>query len=286
LDTIATKVRNKAVEQTIETTPRATARTALPMTLQDSRVRSLEFLHESNAIEDIRNVDYGLPQNATTEGGHFAALVDSQGKAKARAPLSIDDLCRWQRWLTEEQVRFGHPFPVGGAGTLRSPQYPINVRVGFHIAPSFDEVPQLLSTLVGDLNARIAKIGYYPDEVDAVDAMGEFFQRFEAIHPFVDGNGRTGRLLANYLATAYQLAIVVFRFAEREAFYAAHRSKMAMRVFIADKIREAIFWPGKGLMLRNKIGSSADIYDDLIVERHQLIARQKEWRAQARSPAG
>ncbi|MEZ4361617.1 MAG: Fic family protein [Kofleriaceae bacterium] len=251
------------------------------MTIQDPSTRAIEFLHESNAIEDITNVDYTLPQNAATDRGHFGAFLDSQRKAEARIPLSIDDLCQWQRWLTEEQTRFGHTLPAGGAGTLRSPQYPMNVRVGFHIAPSFEDVPQLLATWLSDLNIRVASISPYSEDFMAADALGEFFQRFEALHPFVDGNGRTGRLLANYLATAYGLPIIVFRLNERDAFYAAHRSKMAMRVFMADKIREAIFFPGQGLLLRKEIGSSADIYDGLTVERHQLIKKQREWRARA-----
>lgn len=34
----------------------------------------------------------------------------------------------------------------------------------------------------------------------------------------------------------YDRPIIVFRFNERAAFYEAHRGKMAMRVFMADKI--------------------------------------------------
>ena len=249
------------------------------MTAEESR--ALDFLHESNAIEDITNIDYRQAGNAHVDRGHFGAYADSQSKARSREALSIDVFCQWQRWLTEEQVSFGHPLPSGGAGTLRSPEYPRNVRVGSHIAPSFEDVPELLRALLLDLNTRIARLPDPVEDVDIADTLGEFFQRFEAIHPFVDGNGRTGRLLANYITTACRIPIVVFRLSERDTFYAAHRSKMAMRVFMADKIREAIYWPGRGLLERQQLGSSSDIYDGLVVERHGLLRKQREWREMA-----
>lgn len=241
--------------------------------------RDLAFLLESNGIEDITNIDYGDPANAKPGRGHVGAFLDSQEQARQRAPLTVAHVCRWQGWLTHEQVDFGHALPPGGSGALRSPEYAFDVRVASHVAPSFREVPDLMSRYLDDLNDSVGRLGRQPDDVDLAYALGEYFQRFEAIHPFIDGNGRTGRLIANYLATCFGAPIIVFRVAERAEFYRAHRSKMAMRVFMADKIREAVLWPGRGVLERLRPGSNADLYEGLIVERHALLRKVVEWRA-------
>lgn len=239
--------------------------------------REYEFLRESNAIEDILNIDYRDPSIMQGGAGHIAAYCDARERARNKAALTLKDLCQWQKWVVEEQLEFRHALPAGGAGVLRSQRYPHNVMVGSYLAPSFEKVPALIDELLLDLNARVASLGPYPEDVDAADAIGTFLQRFEAIHPYVDGNGRLGRLIANYVAIVYTLPPIVFRVQERPAFYRAHRSKLAMRVFIADKIREAIYWPGRGVLERQSVGESSDVYDGIVVERHALLAKVREW---------
>lgn len=58
------------------------------------------------------------------------------------------------------------------------------VRVGMSIKPQHDEVPGLMRNL---FELR--------DDLEAA----EFFRQYEEIHPFVDGNGRSGALLFNWL---------------------------------------------------------------------------------------
>jgi len=58
--------------------------------------------------------------------------------------------------------------------------------------PEFQEVPQLINNLLNWLREKEMQL--HP-----VLLASEFHYRFVAIHPFVDGNGRTSRLLMNLL---------------------------------------------------------------------------------------
>jgi Fic family protein len=63
------------------------------------------------------------------------------------------------------------------------------VRVGNHLGANPRFVPTLMQELVDHYNQR--KICYF------LDAVAHFHAEFETIHPFVDGNGRMGRVLIN-----------------------------------------------------------------------------------------
>ena len=50
-----------------------------------------------------------------------------------------------------------------------------------------------------------------------VEAVAEFHLRFEGVHPFIDGNGRTGRLILNLELIKAGLLPVNIKFADRLA---------------------------------------------------------------------
>jgi fido (protein-threonine AMPylation protein) len=55
-----------------------------------------------------------------------------------------------------------------------------------------DEIPRSIQALCADWAAEIAGAA---DEAARLDAIARFHHRFLAIHPFLDGNGRTARAL-------------------------------------------------------------------------------------------
>ncbi len=63
------------------------------------------------------------------------------------------------------------------------------IRGSEHIPPEPERIPNLMNYFV---------YNYNHDEQDIFIKIAKYHIEFESIHPFEDGNGRTGRLLLNY----------------------------------------------------------------------------------------
>jgi len=199
----------------------------------------LQFLNESNRIESITEVNYTTQEEYRIIGkGHFGAFVDSQQLAQAKQPLTFRKIKYWQELLTREQLLLGHPIEEAAIGHIRNPSLPKNVRIANHIPPDFSEVATLLDYLIEQINEGLKDQNKLKEDGEYCQFLGRSFQKFESIHPFMDGNGRTGRLMANYIATYCDRPIIVFNseMVERNEYYKAHSSAKEMSDFMAKKI--------------------------------------------------
>lgn len=85
--------------------------------------------------------------------------------------------------------------------------------VANHIAPNPKEVLGLIKSMLIEYHVR--------DDLPMVKRIAKFHLTFEHIHPFVDGNGRIGRVLNNYMLIRDNYVPINIRFVDRATYYQA-----------------------------------------------------------------
>lgn len=78
-----------------------------------------------------------------------------------------------------------------------------------------EQVPQLMEQLIGNMNYRLDAAS--TDE-EILAAVLETHIQFEKIHPFSDGNGRTGRMVMNYSLLANDLPPLIIKKSEKNEY--------------------------------------------------------------------
>ena len=84
------------------------------------------------------------------------------------------------------------------------------IRGSEHIPPAPEKIPNLMNYFVYNFNN---------DEEDIFTKIARYHIEFEKIHPFEDGNGRTGRLLLNYELLKNNISPVVISKEERVKYF-------------------------------------------------------------------
>ncbi len=89
------------------------------------------------------------------------------------------------------------------------------VRVGSHIAPAPQEVTNRLENMLAEYNGSSHR--------NIIKRMAKLHLTFEYTHPFVDGNGRIGRVINNYLLIREGFVPIHIKFIDRKKYYEAFR---------------------------------------------------------------
>ncbi len=160
----------------------------IPALQKDTRTRNG---HASTAIEGN---PLTLDQVRALEEGR--ELVASEQRYQREITNYFAGLRYVEKKASLQRIRHEHLFELhrlmadrvmdqGRAGSYRT----ISVRVGNHFPPHPDDVSPLMHELLDWWN-------HASTEISPVLSSAILHYRFEDIHPFADGNGRTGRALA------------------------------------------------------------------------------------------
>jgi hypothetical protein len=194
-------------------------------------------VHHSTALEGntlhLDQVEALLEDGRVVGESELRELLEVRGYAdaarwvytQAMNPVDWKDALR----VTLTEIRHVHELALGPVWDVAAPphatpeerpgsfrRHDIHPFPGGMTPPSWVEVPSALVDWV----ASLRELNEAPEFIEGV---AEAHARFEQIHPFVDGNGRTGRLILNLLLVraGYPPAIILKR--DREKYRAALR---------------------------------------------------------------
>ncbi len=160
----------------------------IPALQKDTRIRNA---HSSTAIEgnpltleQVRAIEEGREIPATAQrprrevANYFAGLrfVEKNAQRKVMTDAAV---------LKLHRIMASEVMDQGKAGQYRT----IRVRVGSYVAPPPERVRPMMSDLLAWWNRNAT-------EISPVLSSAILHHQFETIHPFADGNGRTGRMLS------------------------------------------------------------------------------------------
>ncbi|SHA31135.1 Fic protein family protein [Bathymodiolus thermophilus thioautotrophic gill symbiont] len=176
-----------------------------------------EQVYDSNAIENSTltlgdtekvllqiDLDKYISERELFEAKNLARVVDYINKKATQSELTLEIILLLHQMLL---ANINDDF----AGRWR--QKDEWVRVGNHIAVAPEQIINKLHKMLADYFAT--------NDEHIIKRIALLHLQFEQIHPFIDGNGRIGRVLNNYLLIRDGFVPINIKFIDRADYYTA-----------------------------------------------------------------
>lgn len=200
----------------------------------------IEHTHQSTAIEGniltLKETALVL-QGITIDRKPLKDHLEAVGYKEAYE--YVERLVKEQKMLSAYEICFIHSLVLADRPEDRGRWRRVPVRImGASVEPP---QPYLIEPMVGELLNDYSMV---MTRLHTVERVSLFHLRFESIHPFVDGNGRTGRLLLNMQLMQAGYPPINVKFADRKRYYDAFEdyavtgSPQAMTNLVAEYLNE------------------------------------------------
>lgn len=176
----------------------------------------VRYTYNSNAIEGStlteRETALVLKDDMTIEGKPLKYHLDAIGHRDAFALVRRE--AEAGSALTEALIKRIHSHILLRDEDERGHYRTVNVHISGSdvVLPSAQFVPKKMAELMERYNGEMQK--WHPIQRAAV-----FHLAFESVHPFIDGNGRTGRLILNFELMKAGYPPIDVKFADKGRYY-------------------------------------------------------------------
>ncbi|MDP5201981.1 Fic family protein [Flavobacterium sp. DG2-3] len=173
---------------------------------------------ETQILLDNGLTPKGKPVNDTfMVTDHFNALHFIIEKARNKTPITIELIKEINSYVMKNtgglyNTVFGEV--DASKGMFRKG----NVTAGVSYFPNYDKVERLTNDLIGFINEKM-KTNLSVDEKLNLSFDAHF--NLVSIHPFYDGNGRTSRLLMNYIQAFYDVPLAIVNSEDKQEYIQA-----------------------------------------------------------------
>ena len=176
----------------------------------------IDFTYNSNAIEGntltLQETALVLQEGITIDKKPLKEHLEVIGHKEAFS--YIEELVKEKIPLSENNIKDIHSIVLMDKPQDRGKyrRIPVTILGAVHEPPQPYLVPVLMEQLINEYNEEMK-------DKHIIEKVALFHLQFEAIHPFIDGNGRTGRLIINFELMKEGYPPINIKFKDRKRYY-------------------------------------------------------------------
>lgn len=176
----------------------------------------IDYTYNSNAIEGntltLRETALILKEGITINEKPLSEHLEAVGHRDAF--YLVEELVKEKQKLSEKLIKDIHTLVL-----MDKPEYrgvyrriPVTIMGAVHEPPQPYMIPVLMEQLIEEYNNEM-------NDKHIIERVALLHLRFEGIHPFIDGNGRTGRLILNLELMKEGYPPINIKFKDRKKYY-------------------------------------------------------------------
>jgi len=181
----------------------------------------IDFTYNSNAIEGntltLQETALVLQEGITIDKKPLKEHLEVIGHKEAF--FYIEELVKKKVTLSENIIKDIHSIVLMDKPQDRGKyrRIPVTILGTAHEPPGPYLVPILMEQLISEYNEKMK-------DKHIIEKVALFHLQFETIHPFIDGNGRTGRLIMNFELMKEGYPPINIKFKDRKRYYNCFRN--------------------------------------------------------------